>query len=458
MHESQPINLIAKYNIPGPRYTSYPTVPFWDTASFDLVEWKKRLVDSFDQSNKINGISLYIHLPFCENLCTFCGCNKRITKNHSVEEPYIDALIQEWQLYLNIFGARPIIKEIHLGGGTPTFFKPDNLKRLLETIFSTAEIASNPLFGFEAHPNHTSKQHLETLYQLGFRRISFGVQEYNPDVQKAINRIQPFEIVKKVTFEARETGYTSVSHDLVFGLPKQKTEHIIDTVEKTISIKPDRISFYSYAHVPWIKGTGQRGFSESDLPDPVYKRQLYETGREMFQNAGYVEIGMDHFALPHDSLYIASQNGHLHRNFMGYTESYTRLMIGLGVSSIGDTWTAFGQNEKNLEDYYQKISLKEFPVYRGHLLNDEDLIFRKHILNLMCRFETYWDSDEFGKEQQELIFEKLQEPLKDGLIVLNENSLTVLPQGRPFIRNICMAFDMYLQRQNPKERIFSMTV
>ena len=214
-------SLVSKYNIAGPRYTSYPTVPYWDDATFSLGEWKSSLIKSFKESNLKEGISLYIHLPFCESLCTFCGCNKRITKQHNVESPYITAVLKEWDLYVSLFDETPVIKELHLGGGTPTFFSPENLKRLINVIFDKAESAEDYEFSFEGHPNNTTREHLQALYDVGFRRVSYGVQDYNETVQKAIHRIQPFENVKKATDLAREIGYTSVGHDIIFGLPFQ---------------------------------------------------------------------------------------------------------------------------------------------------------------------------------------------------------------------------------------------
>jgi oxygen-independent coproporphyrinogen-3 oxidase len=434
------ISLIQKYNVPGPRYTSYPTVPYWDEKKFSLEEWKKNLVLSFDESNKTEGISLYIHLPFCESLCTFCGCHKRITKRHEVENPYIEAVLKEWQLYCNLFDSKPVIKEIHLGGGTPTFFSPKNLEQLINGIISKAEIAEMHEFSFEGHPNNTTRAHLQSLYNLGFRRVSFGVQDYSETVQKAIHRIQPFHQVAKVTFWAKEIGYTSISHDLVYGLPFQKVEDIIDTIEKTKSLQPNRISFYSYAHVPWIKGNGQRGFNDEDVPRDNEKRELYEVGKMLLLKNGYYEIGMDHFATADDSMYVAFKNKKLHRNFMGYTASKTQVMIGLGVSSISDSWYSFAQNEKNLEDYYDKINSEEIPVTKGHLLTKEDLIIRKHILNIMCHFETNWDNGLYFEEIYDVL-ENLEEMIADGLVDITNTCLKVTEKGKPFVRNICMAFD-----------------
>lgn len=264
-------NLISKYNVPGPRYTSYPTVPYWNDQTFSLKAYTASLRKSFRESNESEGISLYIHLPFCESLCTFCGCNKRITRQHSVEVPYLQSLLKEWKLYLDIFGKRPVISELHLGGGTPTFFSPENLQRLIDGIFSNARRGRRMELSFEGHPNNTTMAHLETLASLGFSRVSYGVQDYNATVQQAIHRIQPFENVQKATLQAREAGFISVGHDLIFGLPFQKTEHIEKTIEQTIQLRPDRIAFYSYAHTPWLKGNGQRGFKETDLPSAEEK-------------------------------------------------------------------------------------------------------------------------------------------------------------------------------------------
>ncbi|WP_392437902.1 oxygen-independent coproporphyrinogen III oxidase [Cruoricaptor ignavus] len=456
------ISLIDKYNIPGPRYTSYPTVPFWDLQSFTPNLWKTSVVKSFSESNSTEGISIYIHLPFCESLCTFCACHKRITKKHSVENPYIQAVLQEWQLYLDLFNQngnteKPVIRELHLGGGTPTFFSPENLKILLEGIFSTAEIPDEHEFSFEGHPNNTTKEHLQTLYDLGFRRCSFGVQDYDLNVQKAINRVQPFENVKYVTEIAREIGYTSISHDLVFGLPHQDWEKTESTIRKTMQLKPDRIAFYSYAHVPWIKGNGQRGFDENDLPSGEEKRRLYENGKTLLEDLGYKEVGMDHFSLETDDLYKSLISGKIHRNFMGYSSSKTQLMIGLGASSISDSWYAFAQNEKSVEEYQRLVANGEIPVVKGHILNEEDLVIRQHILNLMCRLETSWDIQTAFPEL-EASLQQLREMEADGLVEIYDNQLKITEKGRAFTRNVAMTFDLRMLRNKPETRIFSMTV
>jgi len=453
-----PLSLIQKYNIPGPRYTSYPTVPYWQETLFHESDWKTSVIRSFNESNTTEGISLYIHLPFCESLCTFCGCNKRITKRHEVEHPYIQALLKEWKGYCDLFPNTPIIKEIHLGGGTPTFFSSENLETLIQGIFERATRAVNYEFSFEGHPNNTSKQHLQKLFDLGFRRVSFGVQDYSSKVQKAIHRIQPFHNVAKVTFWAKEIGYTSISHDLIFGLPFQKLDNVLDTIDKTNSLQPDRLAFYSYAHVPWIKGNGQRGFKDSDLPKDNEKRQLYEEGKNLLEKNGYHEIGMDHFALKKDSLFVSAIEGKLHRNFMGYTASKTQLMIGLGVSSISDSWYAFAQNEKTIEDYYARLKKSALPVYRGHILTAEDMIIRKHILNLMCQFRTSWKNKNLQFTELPKVLENLFELEQDGLVVREEEAIIITEKGKPFVRNICMAFDLRLIRKAPETKLFSMTI
>jgi oxygen-independent coproporphyrinogen-3 oxidase len=375
-----------------------------------------------------------------------------------VENPYIEAVLKEWNMYCDLFPEKPLIKEIHLGGGTPTFFSPENLETLINGIFKRAERAPGHEFSFEGHPNNTTREHLQKLYDLGFRRVSYGVQDYSDKVQKAIHRIQPFHNVAKVTLWAREIGYTSVSHDLIFGLPFQELDNIIDTIEKTKSLSPDRLAFYSYAHVPWIKGNGQRGFKDEDVPKDDEKRKLYEVGKQLLAKKGYHEIGMDHFALKKDSMFESFQEGKLHRNFMGYTSSKTQLMIGLGASSISDSWYSFAQNEKSIEDYYARLAKDELPVFKGHALTEEDLIIRRHILNLMCQFTTSWDEKHLYFKELPEVLSRLTEMENDGLLVIQNNAITVTEKGKPFVRNICMAFDLRLQRNAPQTQLFSMTV
>lgn len=404
-------------------------------------------------------MSVYIHLPFCESLCTFCGCHKRITKNHAVEEPYIDTVIKEWELYLSAMPFQPEIKELHFGGGTPTFFQADELIRLVQALFKTDKVNPDDVeLSIEAHPNNTSDEHLQKLYDFGFRRLSLGIQDYSPTVQKTINRIQPFEEVKKVHDQAVKVGYTSISHDLVFGLPKQQLEDIVDTVEKTLLLRPDRISLYSYAHVPWIKGVGQRGYDESDLPKDDVKRALYTKAKSMLEDAGYIEIGMDHFALAHDSLSIAFNEKELHRNFMGYTTQKTNFLLGLGMSAISDSWFGFAQNDKSVEGYTELINKGEIPIFRGHILSDQDIEIRKHILDLMCHFNTELDPSSKHAHLHADIKNRLSEMITDGLVKIDGDKVEVTTAGIPFVRNCCMAFDQDLRSSIQNENMFSKTI
>lgn len=438
------LDLLEKYNVPVPRYTSYPTVPFWD-EHIAVSQWQQVLQQQFTACNSTTGISLYLHLPFCEKLCTYCGCNKKITNNHCVEEEYMQAILKEWQLYLQVFKQQPVIRELHIGGGTPTFFSPENLGRLLDGIFAQATIHPQHEFSFEGHPNNTTLQHLQTLYNKGFRRVSFGVQDHDARVQQVINRIQPFENVARATAMARAVGYTSVNFDLIYGLPLQTTESMATTIAQTLTLQPDRIAFYSYAHVPWTS-RGQRLFDEHDLPGTSVKMQLYQMGKTLFTAHGYNDIGMDHFALPGDDLFIARNQRRLHRNFMGYTTQHTGLLLGLGVSSISDAGIAFAQNEKKLQDYYTAIEQNRLPVVKGYFLTEEDVVFRKQILDISCNSTTILPHDYLGLLRDWVIPALL--PLeKDGLIILADDTLTVTKMGENFIRNICSAFDLHLQRK-----------
>jgi oxygen-independent coproporphyrinogen III oxidase len=435
--------LVIKYNQPVPRYTSYPTLPFWKDG-LDAERWKELLKQQFVIHNQKDGISLYIHLPFCESLCTYCGCNKKITTNHSVEEEYLLMIEKEFSLYLELLKEKPVIREIHLGGGTPTFFSPANLARLINFIADRSIVHPQHEFSIEGHPNNTTREHLQTLYDLGFRRISYGVQDNDPEVQRIINRIQPLENVKKATDNARNIGFQSVNFDLIYGLPKQTLQSVERTFQQVLELRPDRIAFYSYAHVPWTS-RGQRLFDENDLPSPEEKLQLYLKGKQILTAAGYVDIGMDHFALTNDTLYEAWQNGTLHRNFMGYTTQHTSILLGLGVSSISDVGNGFAQNKKTLHEYYECINKNELPVFRGYFLNEEDITFRKYILNIGCQGKTKFDPSHF-QTLSEITFPELKKLEEDELIEWNEEGLVVTPLGRHFIRNVCSAFDLHLQK------------
>lgn len=448
------MELIEKYNVPGPRYTSYPTVPYWDNPP-DEAQWRELVKASFQTHNDVEGISLYIHLPFCESLCTFCGCTTRITINHKVEDPYIEALLAEWKLYTTLFESTAKIKEIHLGGGTPTFFSIENLSRLINGIRHSAQMDEHAELSFEANPNSTTTAHLQGLFDLGFRRLSLGIQDFDATVQKAINRVQTFAQVKHVTDQARRIGYKSINYDLVYGLPFQTHKSVETTIDQVNLLRPDRIAFYSYAHVPWIK-PGQRSFTEMDLPTAAQKQHMYALGKKMLVNAGYLEIGMDHFALPYEDLALAYRSGKLHRNFMGYTTLSGKLLIGLGVSAISDTWTAFAQNVKVVERYQELVKSGRFPIFRGHRLNEDDLVIRKIILDIMCQFKA--ELDPLDRDTEKAAQNALHELELDGLVRLNQNALLVTKNGRPYVRNVCMAFDKRLHNARPDTQIFSMTV
>ncbi len=433
-------------------------MPYWEEGGFGEAAWADRLTRGYDATNGSRGISLYVHLPYCESLCTFCGCTRQISRNHSVEAPYIARLLDEWALYRSRLAAPPRIRELHLGGGTPTFFSADNLVRLVEGLLSGASLTPDAELGFEAHPNSTTRDHLQRLSEVGFTRLSLGVQDLDPEVQRVINRRQSLAQITAVTEAARERGYDSINFDLIYGLPRQQLSSVEQTFDAVVDIAPERIAFYGYAHVPWRKGVAQRGFDESDIPQGAAKRRLYEHGRRVLEEAGYLEIGLDHFALPGDTLYRAAIEGTLHRNFMGYTPVETRVTIGLGMSAIGDSGDAFGQNEKTVKAWASRISDGRLPIMRGHLLNVEDLIVRRHVLNLMCRLETDLSSDELPDSDLGAIRSRLAELEADGLIEVHENRVRVSERGRPFLRTVCTAFDLRLWRALPSSPTFSRAV
>lgn len=448
------IELLQEYAIPVPRYTSYPTVPFWDQQSFSLEEWKQSIRHAYWANS--GEISVYIHLPYCESLCTYCGCNTIITKNHSVEKSYLDYLLREWLLYVRALPGTPTLKELHLGGGTPTFFQPDNLEKLIKGIFDYCEVTQETDMSFEGHPANTTREHLQSLYDLGFRRMSIGIQDFDEEVQRQINRRQTYQDIKQVTTWARALGYTSVNYDLIYGLPKQTPETVASTIEKTISLKPDRIAFYSYAHVPWIK-PGQKSF-EHLLPTTEDKISFFLAGKKAFLKAGYREVGMDHFVLESDELYEARESGTLHRNFMGYTTQATEFLIGLGVSAIGDSWSAFGQNHKNIKAYREALDRGEFPIAKGHIHTREDLFIRELIKDMMCHGEVRWDSpflDEYGLGINWELVEKLE---ADNIIQLDERSMRIDPSRMMLLRNVCSAFDVRLWRSKDDFTQFSKAV
>jgi len=445
-------DLFAKYDVPAPRYTSYPTVPFWTDVP-TTEQWLSELDKAF--ADEEASWSLYLHLPFCESLCTFCACNTVITRDHGREETYAELLAKEWNHYL---GHVPSLRKrslvgVHLGGGTPTFFSAENLEKILKPILSDTRIDEEKFEGsVEVHPGHTTREQLVTLRQLGFSRISIGVQDFDPEVQRIVNRHQPYEVTKACTDIARELGYASVNYDLIYGLPRQTVRGFTETVEKTIQLRPDRIALYSFALVPWIK-PAQRSYSDADIPKAGEKRALYELARQSLEAAGYLEIGMDHFALPHDGMAQAQQHGTLHRNFQGYTETRTKVLLGLGVSAISETPTCFHQNEKAFPVYERRVQQGEIPTFRGHLLSAEDRRIREQILRFMTRFEV-----DLQPDQQDDAKAFLASLLEDELVKFENGTLALTKRGKPFLRNACMFFDYRLRRQQPQTRIFSQSL
>lgn len=443
--------LVAKYNVPVPRYTSYPAVPNWDSDVPSAERWLREVRDGYVTGGE--ELSLYMHLIFCESLCTYCACNTRITTDHSVEDPYIQRLLKEWSMYREAIGETPRLREVHLGGGTPTFFSPKNLDQLMSGILSSSHLLKNSALSFEAHPANTTSAHLEILYKHGFRRVSIGVQDFDPNVQKLINRRQSEEQVRAVTNLARIVGYLSVNFDLVYGLPGQTLASLESTMKKVIDMRPDRIAFYGYAHVPGMK-PAQKSYSEF-LPDKMLRAQLYLKGREMLVAQGYHEVGLDHFALPGDELLVASLSGGLHRNFMGYTEHKPSLLVGLGPTSISDSGTMLVQNARGLDEWNTIIDAGELPIVKGHALSQEDIILKKHIFNIMCRGETAWAADIEECQFLSTVSDRLKPFESEGLIHLTADTLKVTPEGRPFLRNISYCFDAKSLKMSNPSSIYS---
>lgn len=443
------LDLLNKYNTNNPRYTSYPTVLDWhnnvnSTQWFNLI--KKPLIE-----NKKTG--LYIHIPFCQRLCTFCACNKIITLGYDKAVSYVDYVIKEFHLYLEKLELDFLeVKEIHLGGGTPTYLEPKEIDKLLSNILKKCKVDANPLFSAEIDPRHSDKDKLQVLYDYGFRRLSLGVQDFDPAVQRIINRIQSYQVVEDSVKVARDIGFTSINFDLLYGLPNQTFESIALTMDYISKLQPDRIAFYSYAHVPWFSKVQVR-HEKFNLPLGEDKIQLFLKGKNLLEGLGYKAIGMDHFALEKDSLYQAYLNNSLHRNFMGYIESYAHPVIGLGVSAISDSWDSYIQNTKDLKQYYKSIDKNTLPIIKSHLLTSNQKIARLKILELMTQFETNLDPASL-----QLVIEKGRDMLNDGLFTLDETKLKITECGKFFIRNICTLFDENYNHNQDTATKFSKSV
>lgn len=445
-------DLFAKYDMPVPRYTSYPTVPYWEN-NIDTGSWIKSVRQTLADSSA--AWSMYLHVPYCESLCTFCGCNTVITKDHKKELAYIQMIHREWELYRTQVPAllqRPL-KHLHLGGGTPTFLSSENLKLLLSPLLKEVKTDSNSFeASIEIDPRRTSKDQLQSLFDLGFRRVSMGVQDFNPEVQRLVNRIQPFEMTQELVNASRSIGYTSVNFDLIYGLAGQTSKSFESTIDLTISLMPDRIALYSFALVPWIKPQ-HRLFKDEDLPTGAAKRALYEMARKKLLDFGYAEIGIDHFALKRDGLHEALINKKLHRNFMGYTDHKTDLLLGLGVSSISESPDHFHQNEKLLPVYEESLNQAKIPTHRGHFLNETDSHSRQKILQLITGFQVDLSPDEVTDAH-----EFLKELILDQIVRIEGSQLLVTEIGKPFIRNICVLFDKRMREKNPQQKVFSSSI
>jgi oxygen-independent coproporphyrinogen-3 oxidase len=450
--------ILDRYNVAGPRYTSYPTAPEWQD-SFGPSNYEEALKKS-NEIQPMRPLSLYMHLPFCERLCLFCGCNVVINKNHDIAIAYLEKL--EWeidQIAQRIDTSRPIV-QFHWGGGTPTYLSALQMEQLFLYTKERFRFAPDAEIGIEIDPRVTSEDQLTTLRKLGFNRISMGIQDFNPEVQKIVRRIQPYEITKAAFDLCRALAFESINIDLIYGLPMQTPESFLETVEKVIAMSPDRVAMFSYAHVPWLKK--QQGAIAKYIPQGMDKFQIFRAGIEHFTGAGYSYIGMDHFARPDDELCVAQNNRTLHRNFQGYTTKAGADLIGLGVSSIGGTDRVYAQNQRDLKEYYAAIERHELPIMRGMTLTEDDVIRRSVIGRLLCHCTLRKNEveSEFGIRFDEYFVAELArlESLRaDGLITLSTDSISITQLGRIFIRNIGMAFDKYLRK--PKDKpVFSKTL
>jgi oxygen-independent coproporphyrinogen-3 oxidase len=450
--------ILDRYNIPGPRYTSYPTAPEW-TDLYGPADYDQTLeASNLDRPSR--PISLYIHLPFCERLCLFCGCNVVINKSHEVCIPYLERL--KWEIdrvASRLDRARPVV-QFHWGGGTPTYLSAAQLDDLFSYTRSHFSFAPDTEIGVEVDPRVTTPEHVTTLRRLGFNRISMGIQDFNPLVQKTVRRVQPFEMTRGLFDQCRSEGFDSINIDLIYGLPYQTPESFVDTVEKSIAMNPDRVAMFSYAHVPWLKK--QQGSFAKLIPQGMDKFRIFRAGIEAFTKAGYVYIGMDHFARPKDELCLAQANRTLHRNFQGYTTKAGADLFGIGVSSISGVDRTYAQNFRDLKDYYGAIDQQRLPTMRGMILQEDDVVRRAVISKLLCHCVLHKSEieSEFNLEFDRYFaveLRRLEALERDGMVVTAPDRISVTSLGRIFIRNVGMVFDKYLQK--PKDKpVFSKTL
>jgi len=444
--------LLEKYDVPVPRYTSYPAVPNWQetpgpSAWFDALN--AALVPD------AASLAVYVHLPFCETLCTFCGCNTVITRNHDRSAPYVETVLAELDVYMRNVAAlatRPV-SQIHLGGGTPTFMPPEVLATLLKGIAARLPLRADGYEGsVEVDPRVTTRAHLEAMRALGISRISLGVQDFDTEVLRLVNRPQPLEITAALCTEARSAGYDSINFDLIYGLPGQSVSTMTRLADGVIDLRPDRLAVYSFARVPWIK-PAQRKFKDEDVPVGAAKRELYETLRDRLLAAGYLEIGLDHFAFPHDALAAAFERGTLHRNFMGYTDRRTTALLGLGVSAISETPDCYHQNDKVITVYERRVGAGEIPTHRGHILSDDDRKRADVIRALMTTGRAPLTPSEAAAARVELV-----DLVRDGIVEIDDRQLRVTGGGKPFIRNVAAFFDAYLRTAAKEGPVYSRAI
>ena len=450
-------DLLHKYNVPGPRYTSYPPAPSW-SDSFGPRDYEEVIA----QSNAgAAPLSLYLHLPFCEKLCFFCGCTVVITgKNHTPQEHYLGTIEKEigW-LSAKVLRSRKIV-QLHWGGGTPTYFPPAHIERLAGRLKDSFDFAPDAEIGIEIDPRVTTAEHLKVCARMGFNRLSMGVQDFDPVVQQAVNRIQPFEATRDLTLAARSLGFASVNMDLIYGLPHQTHESFSRTIDKILSIGPDRLAVYSYANVPWMKK--HQRVLEQHLPTEREKFQIFSTALTRFSDAGYEYIGMDHFARPDDELARARANRTLWRNFQGYTTKAGTDLFGLGMSAIGGIGDAYVQNQRDLHAYGAAIAAGGPATMRGFRLTEDDRVRRRVIMNLLCHGVIVKSEieKEFGVAFDDYFRDslaRLEDCRKDGLVELGGKEITATALGRIFLRNLAMPFDAHLPAESQKP-MFSRTL
>jgi oxygen-independent coproporphyrinogen III oxidase len=454
-----PLELLKRYNVQGPRYTSYPTAPMWK-ETFDGEDYR-RILEESSAAESPAPLSLYFHLPFCEKLCFFCGCTVVITgRDHAPELPYLDPLEREIDWVAGAVGSGRPVTQLHWGGGTPTYFAPERLERLFRRIRDRFVFAADAEIGVEIDPRVTTVGHLETLARLGFNRLSLGVQDFDPRVQEAINRIQPYEATRDLVAAARSLGFPSVNMDLIYGLPHQTPETFSRTIDRVVDISPDRLAVYSYANVPWMKK--HQAVLEPNLPDETTKFGIFRTALERFTDAGYEYIGMDHFARPEDELARARRDRTLHRNFQGYTTKSGMDLLGFGMSAIGAIGPYYVQNRRELAGYREAVLGGTAATFRGARLSDDDALRRAVIGNLLCHGVVVKREIEerFGIRFDETFAEaiaRLAGPAEDGLVTLSRGEIRATPLGRIFLRNLAMPFDAYLE-ETPQKPVFSRTL